>query len=386
MSHIEVLQAAPPVQNFIVVSLMRAIVAQVLLSLHHHTRARCVVISGAGSGSLRASRLCSEYVELDFYGRDDQRFVEFVNDAASRDPDTVLVPGDCQAIKMVNRVRSELGVSVSPAPDAAMLAMLEDKWSFYQFCKSHGLTVPLTLLFQSKGALDFAATVDKLGLPFVVKPLDQVASYGVEVITDEAHFKKAILDNDAYRYAPLIVQRFVAGTDIGLNLLSVHGTVKALACQEPDGIRVRFFGNRSLEDVAHIIANKSGYHGIMNVDARIESDTGTIYLFESNPRIWRSHYASVCCGLNFCGESLRSQSDGNGVQRLSSGVSDVYYHPVFRPSQWPSVLFDKTGRGRLLRIMAFDPYTFVTSLRPLLLGGWQKLNWLLLRRRIKRLY
>ena len=365
---------------------MRAIVAQVLLALHHYTTAHCAVISGRGTGSLRLSRLCTSYADLDFYGSDDQRFIEIVNAFAVRNADTVLVAGDCQAMKMVNRVHKSLLVGFCPAPDTDMLTMLEDKWSFYQFCKEHGLTVPTTEFVSGKSELNFAAVAERLGLPFVVKPLDQVASYGIEVINDEQHYKKSILDNRAYQYAPLIVQRFVRGKDIGLNLLSIHGRVKALACQEPNGTRVRFFANRSLEQVAHVIASKSHYHGVMNVDARIEDRTGTIYLFESNPRVWRSHYASVWCGYNFCGESLREQWEGDEVQRLTSGESDVYYHPVFRPSQWPTLLFDKTRHGRLLRIMMFDPYTLASSIRPLLQGGWQRLNWVLLRRRIKRVY
>ncbi len=373
-------------QNFIVVGEMRAIVAQVLLAIHHHTTAHCAVISGKGTGALRLSRLCSQYDDLDFYGHDDLRFVEIVNRFAARHADTVLVAGDCQAMKMVNRVRDALQVGISPMPDTDMLSMLEDKWSFYQFCKAHGLTVPSSIFVNAKAELDFSAVANRLGLPFVVKPLDQVASYGIEVVQDENHYKRAILDNRAYQYAPLIMQRFIAGKDIGLNLLSVHGRVMALACQEPNGTRVRFFANGVLERAAHVIASATRYHGVMNVDARVEEHTGTIYLFESNPRIWRSHYASVWCGMNFCGESLKGRWDGNHVQRLVSGESDVYYHPIFRPSQWPMLLFDKGRRGRFLRIMMSDPYTLASSIRPLLQGGWQKLNWMLLRRRVKRVY
>lgn len=373
-------------KNFLVVGEMRAIVAQVLLAIHDHVDANCSVVSGKGTRSLRLSRLCTRYIDLDFYGADDQRFVDFVRQVAATDASTVVVPADCQAIKMVNRVRAALPLAVSPAPDAAMLALLEDKWSFYQFCKANGLSVPETVFFATKTTLDFDATVSRLGLPFVVKPLDQVASYGVEVIRDERQFRKAILNNDRYHYAPLIAQRFIAGTDIGLNLLAINGSVKALACQEPHGTRVRFFPSSALEHVARVVARQSGYHGVMNIDARIEDRTGTIFLFEANPRVWRSHYASVWCGLNFCGESLRGHWPDREVLRLSSGTSDVYYHPLFRPSQWRQTLSERSRCGRMLRIMLTDPYTFTSSIRPLLQGGWQHLNWMLLRRRVKRVY
>ena len=92
----------------------------------------------------------------------------------------------------------------------------EDKWSFYLFCKKHGLTVPLTVFVNDKPELQFGSIA--LGVLFAIKAPDQVASYGVEVITDEANLGKKVIDNQGYRYAPLIVQRFIAGTDIGLNL------------------------------------------------------------------------------------------------------------------------------------------------------------------------
>lgn len=372
--------------NFIVVGEIRVIVAQVLLAIHSFTDANCVVICGKESRLLHLSRLCSKLVEIDFYGVDDAQFAEQVNACAMALPGVMLVPGDCQAVRLVNRVRSLLKVPVSPVPTTAVLDLMENKWSFHAFCVRSGLNVPPTRLFASKHALDFDAVAAELGLPFVVKPVDQVASYGVHVIESGPQYNRLIRDQDAYRYAPLIAQKFITGVDVGLNLLALDGKVAAIAIQQQTGAVVRFFPNRYLEDVAHVIAGAAGYHGIMNVDARIETGSGRIFLFESNPRVWRSLYASVWCGLNFLEEGIHRRPPGHGVTRLTSGKSDVYYHPAFRPSQWPILLLDKTRKGRMLRIMMSDPYTFSSSIRPLLTTFWQRANWILLRRRVQRIY
>jgi predicted ATP-grasp superfamily ATP-dependent carboligase len=82
------------------------------------------------------------------------------------------------------------------------------------------------------------------------------------------------------------------------------------------------------------IATATDYDGVMNVDARIESATGNVYLSESNPRFWRSLSASVWCGVNFVEECLRDDVPGETPRLLVTGSADTYYHPLYRPALW----------------------------------------------------
>lgn len=359
-------------RNFVIVAQGKPVVVQVLLAIHSYTDARCIVVCARNTRLLRFSSLCSGYMEVNFYGEDDDRFVDSINSLAQSMPGLVLIPADCPGTRMVNRVRERLQAAIIPAPDTAMLDRLESKWRFYQFCKQHGLNVPRTRHIGAKHQLDYAATATELGIPFVVKPVNELGSYGVHVITSELDYNRKIRDNNDYCYAPLIAQQYIHGTDVGLNLLAIHGKLSAIAIQQPVdqqlvSSRIRFFPNDYLCGVAQVIARETNYHGVMNVDARIEEDTGAVFLLESNPRFWRTLLASVWCGLNFVAESVESPLHTGPVRMLTAGVADTYYHPLFRPRLWPWLLSDSGYRSRMMRRMMFDVSTLVASAKALLL-------------------
>jgi predicted ATP-grasp superfamily ATP-dependent carboligase len=361
-------------KNFVVIAQGKPVVIQVLLALHSFTDANCIVVCAKGTRMLRFSSLCSGYIEVDFYGEDDDSFVQRINLFAEAMPGLMLIPADCPGTRMVNRLRGRLKAAVIPVPDSLTLDRLENKWRFYRFCNEHGLNAPVTRFLESKFDLDFASAAKELGVPFVVKPVDQQGSDGVRVIANEADYIRKIRNNDAYRYAPLIAQRYIRGTDVGLNLLSLHGRLAAIAIQQPVdqqsvGSRIKFFSNNYLESVAHTISADIGYHGVMNVDARIEDGSGRVFLFESNPRFWRTLLASVWCGLNFVAESMEPSAQRGEVRRLTSGIADTYYHPLFRPSLWRYAVSDHGYRGRMVRRMTYDVSTLATSTKAILLAS-----------------
>lgn len=358
-------------RNFIVVGEVKPLVVQVLLAIHSFTDANCIAVCSE-TRYLRFSSLCSGYLDINFNGEDDDRFVDKVNFFAETMDDLVLIPAGTQGTRMVNRVRNRLKVRIVPAPESSVLDRLDNKWCFYQFCKEHGLNVPSARLIDSKLDLDFASTAKELGVPFVVKPLCQAASAGVYAVSSEADYNQKIRNNDAYQYAPLIVQRFISGTDVGLNLLSIQGKVTAIAIQQRIvqrrvGSKIKFLFNNYLVNAAHTLARESAYNGVMNVDARIEDGTGKVFLFESNPRVWLSLSASVWCGLNFVAESIDPSPEVDSVRMLTSGIADTYHHPLFRPFQWRYAIFDSGQRGRMLRIKMYDLCTLASSTKAILL-------------------
>ena len=149
-------------------------------------------------------------------------------------PDLVLIPADCDGARMTSRVRRRLQATVIPAPDASMIDCFNSKWHFYLFCRQHGLNAPATRFIGAKHELHYSSTVSEVGTPFIVKPVDQDSAKGVQVISSEAEYQQKILNNDAYQYAPLIAQRYIEGTDVGLDLLSIKGKVAAIAIQQRD--------------------------------------------------------------------------------------------------------------------------------------------------------
>lgn len=370
--------------NFIVSGNCRRVVSAVLLAIRSFTDAKCVVIGGQATHVLRWSGLCKRQLTVDLDGGDDDAYVDVVNCLTAVNPHLILIPADCDAIRLANRVRGRLKVKTTPFPELATLDMFDNKWRFHQFCSSLGLPVPETLHFAAKSEMDFKDIVSTIGLPFVVKPLDQAGSTGVHVVRSAEDFEVSILDNAGYDFGPLIAQRFIRGEDVDVSFLSAGGNLSAFAVQQARGSRIVFLPNPALAAMASTLSGASSYHGVMHVDARVEEGTGKVWLIESNPRFWASLTASVWCGLNFVAESIVPVPRDSGVRALTNGSASVR-HPLVRPSAWRGMLADRGGQGRLLRAMAFDPPAlgeFARALpatafrfahrraRPLLFKGW----------------
>ncbi|MEN3292712.1 MAG: hypothetical protein V7642_1965 [Burkholderiales bacterium] len=361
-------------RNFIVIGSDRGLALRVLVAVHTYCNANCVVVCAKGGRFLRYSNLCSMYLEADFDGDGDDHLIEEINRLALAMPDVVVIPSDCEGSRLISRVRDRLKALVVPTPDAQMLDRFNNKWRFYQFCKAHGLNVPATRLFNTKRELDFSSSALELGIPFVVKPVSEYGSKGVQFIASDEDCRKLILENDAYQYAPLVAQSYIHGTDIGINLLAVKGKLRALALQRRErpqhpAAKITFFPDAYLKKVVETLLAASGYEGVMNIDARIEDGTGTVYMFESNPRFWTSLLASVWCGLNFVAESIAPSVIPDDICILASGTADIFYHPLFRPALWRFVLFDAGPCGRMLRLMMLDVCTLARSVKDLLTGN-----------------
>ena len=356
--------------NFIVLGNCKRVVSAVLQAIRSFTDAKTIVIGGSATRPLRWSALCKRHIEIDLEGRDDDSFVDIVNCIATTRPHVILIPADCDAIRLANRVRDRLAIRMTPIPELATLNMFDNKWQFYKFCMRTGLPEPETRHFASKSELDFETIASDLGVPFVVKPLNQAGSLGVHIVTDAADFEASIIHNDDYDFGALIAQRYIQGEDVDVSFLAIDGRVSALAVQQMRDAQVVFLENPRLEEMAATLCRASGYHGVMHVDARVEAATGKVYLIESNPRFWASLTASVWCGLNFVAESIVPAPKQSGRRELSTGFASMR-HPLIRPSSWRRMLGDTGQRGRLLRAMAFDPLAFSEFARELPATCWR---------------
>jgi predicted ATP-grasp superfamily ATP-dependent carboligase len=355
--------------DLILLSENAGVLVQVLYAVHSLGSSDCTVVIPKSTRFFYLTNMTSTRIYADFSGTDDENLVAEINSLASSKPDLTVIPCDCPAERMINRIGHRLNAALIPIPDMAMLDCFENKWRFYHFCKQHGLRVPPTRLFASKHELDFASARE-LGLPFIIKPVDQAGSVGVHLISSEQNYRQTILDDEGYRFSPLLVQQYIQGTDISLNLLAIHGRITAMAVQQRDapqnfGAPIEFIENPALESAAHAICDISAYHGVMNLGARVEEASGLVFLIESNPRFSGSLSASVWCGLNFVQACLEPQPPG--IRRLRGCRASVHYHPLVRPALWVQALCSKHAhRKRMLGAMMTDLWTFQVQLRSML--------------------
>jgi predicted ATP-grasp superfamily ATP-dependent carboligase len=339
--------------DFLLVGRSRRIAFPLLQALHSAKLGPCAVAGSPDTASLRWSRLCHQHTVIDF--DDDHGTVEQLNVLARQNPAALLVPYDCDGIRLVSRLQDRLTLASLPLPERHTLDMFDDKWAFHQFCLANGLPVPRTVLIGPKTALDFEALCAALGLPFVVKPTNASGSVGVVVVHDRAQFQKDIIEQPGYAFGTLIAQQYIAGADIDINLLAHQGLLRAVSVHRSGPQFIEFVGHTQLEALAQKLSQRSHYSGLMNVDARLENDSGRVFLIESNPRFWATLASTVYCGLNFAQASVQAATDEQAPQRLSAGRYPLR-HPLLRPSCWGALLGDRGPKGRVLRARTFDLY------------------------------
>lgn len=339
--------------KFIVVGKSKNVVVAVLQAIRSFSREKAVVIGDEETTMLRWSALCKQQVTLSFDGKSDEAFVAAVNNVLAQAPEAILIPADCEGIRMVNRMREHLKIDITPIPDLQTLNMFDDKSQFDQFCRRHALPVPLTRRFQDKHELDYDALAAEFGVPFVLKPINQAGSLGVVIIRSRAQYEETVVGEGKYPYSPILAQQYIDGADIDISLLAIRGRLSAFAIQQVDGASIQFLANPQLERIAAKLCEVSGFHGVMHIDARRERGTGRMFLIESNPRFWATLTASVWCGINFVAESIRETPRPNGPLRLVSGSASTR-HPLMRPAAWGGLVKDGSEQGRLLRAIAFD--------------------------------
>jgi predicted ATP-grasp superfamily ATP-dependent carboligase len=342
--------------NLIIVGMNMRLVVQVLLAIRSYSDAKCVVLGGADTSALRWSSLCTKYMRIGVTESEDDAYIAAIERFSTNMPDTVLIPVDCEAERITNRVRLRLHIRIIPIPDTAILDILDDKWRFYQFCKEHGFRVPETLYIGDKRNMNFDAVAAVLGIPFIIKPVSESGSFGVHIVHSHMYYEAEIRNNKSYRFKSLIAQKYIDGIDMGLDLFSIQGKVSAFAVQQRHVGGVRFLSDVYLEKIVHEFCAACNYDGVMNIDVRREESTGAAYLIEANPRFWVTHSAAVWNGMNFVAECIAQTSRPGCARKLTAGEFHDRRHPLFWPSWWRPLLSDPGERGRILRAMMFDLY------------------------------
>lgn len=363
-----------PMVDFILLGNSTRIALPVLQALHSMGSTRCALVGSQQTQALRWSHLCHQHAVIDF--TQDDAAVRVIMQMAQQHPQAMLVPFDCEAIRLVNRVKGRLAIQSIPVPRLETLNMFDDKWAFHQFCLANALPVPKTCWVGPKSNLDFNAITAELGLPFIIKPTNESGASGVQVVHSREALEQHIVQNAAYVYSPLIAQQYIEGIDMDINLLSVNGQLRAVSVHRPAKSFIDFMHHPELEEIGEKICRFSQYSGLMNADVRLETHTGHFYLIESNPRFWATLASTVDCGLNFAAESVRRSEPSVVPRRLTSGR---FYarHPLLMPSSWWRLVSDRTERGRLLRARAFDVFVLGELLRDLpamLSRAWQRLK------------
>lgn len=257
----------------------------------------------------------------------------------------VAIPADDAGCDFLARAANPLFDAV-PLATPALLATLRDKWTFHQLCRELALPTPETRLLGGKSDIDIVALMADLGGKVVVKPTNQHGSQGVVILHDADAFRREILDNPAYDFAPLIGQTWVPGRSLCISLLARDGEILHCAMQSRGDRQTEFLQNDRLQATITTLIRATGFSGLANFDARLDPD-GQIFLLECNPRPWASLGQSSWAGLNFVRAAVEMAGGGTSSQPslLNTGAApDMgwwWLRLGLTPWRWPGLPADR---------------------------------------------
>jgi hypothetical protein len=183
-------------------------------------------------------------------------------------------------------------------PELTDFDLLNNKWAFGQLCLSRHVRAPQTWLFASTAELEsFVRGRD--GSSYIAKPLSMDSSKGV------LRLGASTLDSTLtqLRYAPILLQEFIDGTDIGTSVFSSAGNIEAFIAHHYDRGRYTPIADASIRSDVAALLGPLKTSGIFNFDMRRTAD-GQIYYLECNPRVFWKISMSMLAGVNFVAQGL----------------------------------------------------------------------------------
>ena len=187
-------------------------------------------------------------------------------------------------------------ITLHPMPDAATLAITENKWNLNKWLGTHGFPD--------------AATADLLNgwhgdFPVLIKPVSGIGGEGIRVLKDALELEK-ILKAYIGKQSGFFLQEFLEGYDIDFSFFAVDGQIQYYTIQR--GLisahmeyskGIEFIRNQDFYNLASSMISTLRYTGIGHLDFRFNSKTNQYVLIDFNSRYWSSVQGSRAMGVNF---------------------------------------------------------------------------------------
>jgi len=272
--------------------------------------ARVHVLGNHGARGFKYSRYCESFSRLDrpLDGTFDADLADRINACTDRLGIDIVMAGDQPSARSLAGLKPLLRASCFPMPDLAIFDLLNNKFEFYKLCCRLGIPTPPTTLLDNTDAVAQAIGANHLSLPLIAKPLSLDAARGV-VRLDRASWRPTLA---TVRYAPVLVQSFIEGADIGASAFCDRGNIRAFILHRLADATYTSFTDQCVFDSIQKIVADTCYSGVCNFDMRLAPD-GKIYFLECNPRFFYKMDMSLIAGVNFVAHGLYSDMEMNFV-------------------------------------------------------------------------
>ncbi len=226
------------------------------------------------------------------------KYPEFLSEIVQRHSIDLVLPGieqDVQRFANDADLRKSIGTTIA-LNDISLIQTAADKWMTY--CRLRDAELPY---IKSSLDADYDMLVERLGLPFLLKPRRSYASKGIQLITSRKDFEywcdKATDD--------FLLQQFVGSADseftVGLFGYGDGTCSHVLALRRhlgPDGAtcKATTVDEPALEKCVHELVER--FHPIGPTNMQFRKHDGEYLLLEINPRFSSSHSIRRAFGIN----------------------------------------------------------------------------------------
>jgi D-aspartate ligase len=287
----------------------------------------------------------------------------------------ILLPVSEKGVEFVSshyQVLSDV-VALPPIPDPEAFRTARNKWLLNQLACKQDVPAPPAILATLDSA--FYQQLSDLEYPVIIKPAIGRGGGGIRRFDTQSDLEKFLEGQDEEQFRDrYLVQHYVPGTNLGLNVLCREGELLAFTVQRclksrpfgpPEAIQ--FIEQEDVLENGRRLLSALRWSGYANIDMQYDSRNGDVFILEVNARFWLTLIGSLVAGVNFpylsCLEALGIPFSrpryhiGRKYVQTGTAVKEIVLQPFGR-SKLGGFAFRETG----LRFCLADPLPEVVNL------------------------
>jgi len=290
---------------------------------HARNRTALVATQSLGKRGIKVVTADSIYPSTSFFSRystsyfvypseklTPELFINSLRDYVHKNNINVLMPMDEETF-IVSKYKDRFPTSINiPVADYETLKKANNNRYLMKFAAEIGVNTPQTWTIERLE--DLRRVAKEVEYPAVIKLVEGVGSKGLRFaqLEDEliAKYIEVIQKFHLKPFEYPLIQEYIPGDSYGVSLIFNCGEPRAI-CMYKNIRTYPIYGGPSTARIsikhdkmgrnAIILLKELNYHGVAEVEFRIDDRTKEPVLMEINPRFWGSLNQAICAGVDF---------------------------------------------------------------------------------------
>jgi len=282
----------------------------------------------------RYSRYCTSFHHNT--SQNDNDWINEINKLVQKLRINVILPVTLRGVELISKNRKDISelAAIPPLAEPETIALANDKWAFHKFISQRGLPSLPTVYIGKSGENIQALDVNSIGFPALLKPTSEAGGYGIVKVEKTSDLERAWHDKRIMKNHDYILQSYIPGIDICLQVFCKAGKISAYTLQKSLSDSNDYFGpqrimefvtDNSIKTLGESIISAMHWDGIACIDFRIDARDQKPKILEINPRFGQAILGSFVAGVNFPLIACCSALD---VEYPAKYKNVRYAHPV----------------------------------------------------------